>query len=275
MSAKTQWSLNARQSRPKPYHRVSELSAEKTTRRSVIGLRPNPSSTMPVLRPIQPRPAPGVQESTPMPTKVGSHQNIQRIVDAYQNTLGRLPNINGSTELVYVPFNGNQMSLSGVFEAHKEEVMQFCQSLDILATLPNNELNDNWQNWLEVLVLRSCWWYKYVDEDDLDVIRVAANYGIHRDSHKSLDQLFMFADTITDMNLHAHELALVTVYLLLMGTNSFQNLTEPQVSVTRQRRELVLNMLYNYQTQHFPDDRMRYVRLLTYLSELTYIARSI
>ena len=290
-----------KQLRPKPSHFAytpinyyksrQHITRHQEPTRSVIGRIPKPMSSSPVLRPIEADPVapplfqmphnamrPAIGPSVGSMAVVGRTQthnktdpNVKRIVDAYQRTLGRIHNPYDTEDLILLTYNG---SLEHIYREHCQEVSQFCQSLDLLSSLPQNEMNENGKNWLEVLIIRSCWWFTYNDEDDLDVIKVGDKYGLHRNSDKALGPLFTFAETISDMGLQAIELALISTYLLLIGSSSFQKPNEPQVSMTAPRREHVLKLLYNYEMDNYPEDNMRYVRILTYLSELTFIARN-
>ena len=176
------------------------------------------------------------------------------------------------SELIPIRYDSTQ-TLSDKYSPHIEEVNRFVQKLEFLSTLPQEELNDNLKNWLNVMLLRSCWWFTFMDEEDTDMIRISGNYGIHREQDKRLERLFSFAQTITGMHLNVIELSLVSTYQLLMGVKTFTtNPTTGEKSLTAKRRDYVLKLLYSYQRELYPEDSLRYARLLTTLSELTYIS---
>jgi len=200
---------------------------------------------------------------------VKQNPDIKRIVEAYQTTMGRGSNQYEMSELIPIQYDSNQ-SLSRKYFLHIDDVNQFVEKLEFLSTLPPNELEDNMNNWFSALLLRSCWWISFMDEEDVDILRISGNYGIRRQVR--LEPLFAFAQTIHEMNLNTIELSLVTTYQLLMGTSTFMPTPEGEKVLTAKRRDYVLKLLHCYQRELYPDDNLRYARLLTALSELSYIA---
>jgi hypothetical protein len=208
----------------------------------------------------------GQQESVP--------QINANINEVYRLTLGRQPVIIDRQEMIILPLEGRQ-KISDTYRLFENEVTAFTEKSDIFSSLPMIEMEANLKNWLDVLLLRSCWWFAQQPPDDREpFIRVSGRFVINKSDRKELDPLFSFAETLRDMKMSEFELSLAIAYTLLCGYSSLTNDTNDfgGPNQTSKKQKEVLDLLSKYQKKTYPDDKLRFVNLLLNLTELAYIA---
>lgn len=226
----------------------------------------NDLNSMPSKQPLQ-------YYETPVLQLITNNPDMRKIIEAFLSTLGKRTDLMDSKDLFIIKFDVNQ-TLRQQLKPYREDVIQFCETLEFFSTLPITEQFNNQKKWLDVLILRSSWWFAKTNyEDNRQMIRITEKYVLQRDDNKQLDPLFSFAQTMAEMDLTETEISLAITYTLFLGTFSFLPTLNPNgKSLTAQRRDCVLNLLYNYQKKLFPSDPTRYVKLLTNLADLTYIS---
>jgi len=214
--------------------------------------------------------------STANATKLTEELNarIMKITEVYRQTLGREPVVIDSQQMLILAIDPKD-KVSEKYKPYYVEVVDFTRKLEILSSLPKREMDANLKNWLDVLLLRSCWWFaQKKPEDEEQVIRVSGRYGLHKEHNKLLAPIFSFAQTVKEMKINETELSLAITYILLCGHYSFNpdSNDENDKTLTSQRQEEVLQLLSKYQKPTYPEDSMRYMSLLINLTELAYIA---